>query len=131
MKHGVKIRKFGREKSVREALMRSLMRSLILHERIETSLARAKSLRPMVEKLVTKAKKDSVENRRLISSKFGGEAITVRKTFELAKRFDNRPGGYTRIIKTGHRDSDASDRAVIEFVEELPSEPKDSKEETK
>lgn len=112
-------RKFGREKNQRRALMRSLSISLINHEQIETTEARAKEIRKYVEKLVTKAKKGDLATRRLLNSKLGsGGSLAVKKLMEdLAPRYKERPGGYLRIIKNGQRvGSDGAKKAIIEFV---------------
>jgi large subunit ribosomal protein L17 len=117
MRHHNNVRKFGREKNARVALMRSLLRSLILHEQIETTEAKAKELRPMIEKLVTKSRTDSVANRRLVASRVSSEDKVLKKLFEtIAPRYIGREGGYTRIIRTGRRGGDARSLAVISFV---------------
>jgi large subunit ribosomal protein L17 len=114
MKHLKTGRKFGRVKNQRTALMRSLALSLIKEEKIKTSEAKAKELRPYVEKLITKAKDNSVPNRRLIQSRLG---VDSKKLFEtIAPRYKERSGGYTRIVKLGNRSSDGSPRAQIELV---------------
>ena len=97
--------------------MRSLARSLILKGKIKTTEAKAKTLRPFVEKLITKSKNDSVAVRRLISSRLGGEKVATSKLFDtLAPKYKERDGGYTRITKLGTRVGDASREALIEFV---------------
>lgn len=115
MKHKKKGRKFGRERDVRKALMKSLAFNLIKKEKIKTTEARAKELRPFVEKLVTRAKIDNLSNRRLLISRIGKRA--TKKLFEkIASKYQERKGGYTRIIKLPHRKSDASKMTIIEFV---------------
>ena len=118
MRHGIQTRKFGRVRKQRTALLRSLAISLIKHEQIKTTEAKAKSLRPFIEKLITKAKtSDPVAGRRLISSRLGGNKEEVKKLFdEIAKRYKDRDGGYTRVVKVAPRQSDASPLAVIQFV---------------
>lgn len=117
MKHHDNVTKFGREKNARVALMRSLARSLILHEQIETTEAKAKALRPMIEKIVTKSRTDSVANRRLIAARISSEDKVLKKLFEtIAPRYKGREGGYTRIVKLGQKGSDARAMAVISFV---------------
>lgn len=112
-----KIRKFGRVRRQRVALMRGLIRSLIIHEKIKTTEAKAKSLRPLVEKMVTRGKKDSVHNRRVLSSKLGNDPSTVKKLIEeISPRYKDRNGGYTRITKVADKSADARKNAVIEFV---------------
>ncbi|MCX6715543.1 MAG: 50S ribosomal protein L17 [Candidatus Taylorbacteria bacterium] len=116
MRHHSNIRKFGREKTQRHALMRSLARNLIRDTRIKTTAAKAKELRPFVEKLVTKAKTVTVASRRLVSSRLMGDP-EVKKLFnEIAPKYKGRNGGYTRIVKLPARDLDGSPMALIEFV---------------
>lgn len=108
-------RKFGRESAQRKALMNGLARSLFLKERIKTTEAKAKELRPFAEKLITRAKKSDLSARRYLVRYFDNQ--TVKKLVEeIAKKYENRPGGYTRIIKLGLRKSDASEMAIIELV---------------
>lgn len=119
MKHRIKTKKLGRKKKQRIALMQSMAEALIENERIQTSEARAKALRPFVEKLVTKAKNsdDTQSLRRLLRSKLGGRTNAVAVLVEeIAPRYEDRPGGYTRILKLPPRESDNSPRALIEFV---------------
>ncbi len=117
MRHQVKGRKFNRVKKVRTALVRSLASNLILREKITTTEPKAKEIRPYVEKLVTKAKKDTLANRRTVIEKIGQDKKVIVKLFaELGPRFNERHGGYTRITKLGRRISDGSPMAVIEFV---------------
>lgn len=113
--HSVK-RKFGLEKDQRNALMRSLARNLINENKIETTLAKAKELRPYVEKLVTKAKTDTIASRRVVISKLGGESETKVLFDTIAKKYMDRNGGYIRIIKMAPRKLDAAPMAMIEFV---------------
>lgn len=115
MKHLRKARKFGRERGQRKALMKSLARSLVLHEKIKTTQAKAKELRPYVEKLVTRARKGDLSTHRYIARIFDDKS---RKKLinEITKRYDKRPGGYTRIIKLPPRKSDSAKMAIIEFV---------------
>lgn len=117
MRHHVKGRSFGRPTNQRTALMRSLARSLILHERISTTEAKAKELRPMIEKIITKAQEDTVANRRLVSSRLGGDQEATTKVFTaIAPRYAGRPGGYTRIIKRSATATDGRKTACIAFV---------------
>jgi large subunit ribosomal protein L17 len=96
--------------------------ALIENERIVSTKAKAKALRPFLEPLVTRAKIDSVANRRLVSSVLGDKEAVKKLFDDLALRFKDRPGGYTRIIPLGQRTGDAADMAIIEFVgEEVPS----------
>ena len=117
MKHHKAFRKFGREKNQRKAFVRSLLINLIRHGRIETTLARAKEIRPMIEKLVTLAKEDTVARRRLIMSRLLNQDIEVGQLFkDYAPKFKAVDGGYTRILKLPTRLSDGAEKAVIEFV---------------
>jgi large subunit ribosomal protein L17 len=110
-------RKLGRNPAQRKALFRQLAISMILHERITTTEAKAKELRPIVEKLVTIARQDSEFHRRLIMSKIDHELATAKLFEVVAPRFESTPGGYTRISKLGQRRGDAAPLALIEFVE--------------
>jgi len=108
-------RKFGRIRKVRKALMRSLAYALISKGKIETTEAKAKSLRPFVEKLITEAKKGTPASHRLVGSRVGVKAVP--KIFkDIAPKYKTRAGGYTRIIKTAIRRSDGAKMAVIELV---------------
>lgn len=117
MKHHKAFRKFGREKNQRKAFVRGLLINLIRHGRIETTLARAKEIRPAVEKLVTLAKEDTVARRRLVTSRLLNQDPETTKLFkEYAPKFKNVNGGYTRILKLSTRLSDGAEKAIIEFV---------------
>lgn len=96
--------------------MRSLMRSLIIHERISTTEAKAKELRPIIEKLVTHARKDTVASRRLVASRLGDDEATAKLFSAIAPRYENRPGGYTRIVKRAATATDGRKQAYIAFV---------------
>jgi large subunit ribosomal protein L17 len=117
MRHQKAGRKFGRNPAQRRALLRQLAISMILHERITTTEAKAKELRGVVEKLVTIARQDSHHHRRLVMSKIDHH-LAVAKLFEvIGPRFETTPGGYTRIAKLGPRRGDAAPMVLIEFVE--------------
>lgn len=117
MKHGSKIKKLGRKKNQREALMASLVEALLLNERITTTEAKAKALRPIVEKLITKSKVDSPQNRRLINARLKNRPLTTKTLFdEIGPRFVDRDGGYTRVLKLPYREADAAAMAIIELV---------------
>jgi large subunit ribosomal protein L17 len=121
MRHRVGGRKLQRTSSHRAALFRNMAAALIKHEQIVTTTAKAKELRPYVEKLVTLAKKGGLSNRRIAHARIMDEA-QERKLFEvLAERYASRNGGYTRVIKAGIRKSDAAPIAVIEFVDRDPA----------
>lgn len=119
MKHHKSIRKFGRDHAGRIALLRSLALALIKTEHIETTEARAKEIRPFVEKLVTRGRSADLASRRLIIARLGGvtgEEAAKKLIDEIAPRYKERAGGYTRIMKLPRRQGDASKMAVIEFV---------------
>jgi large subunit ribosomal protein L17 len=117
MRHRVGGRKLQRTSSHRAALFRNMAAALIKHEQITTTTAKAKELRPYVEKLITLAKKGGLSNRRLAHSRLLDET-QLKKLFDvLAPRYAAREGGYTRIIKAGIRASDAAPIAIIELVE--------------
>ena len=117
MRHGISQRKLSRKSGHRTALFRNMAAALIKHEQISTTLPKAKELRPYVEKLITLAKRGGLSNRRLAMSRLQDET-QLKKLFDvLAERYSDRDGGYTRIIKAGYRASDASQMAIIEFVE--------------
>ena len=114
-KHGG--RKLQRSTGHRTALLRNLAAALIKHEQIQTTLPKAKELRPYVEKLITLAKHGGLSNRRLVHARLLDET-QERKLFEtLAERYANRSGGYTRVIKAGFRGSDAAPMGIIELVD--------------
>jgi len=117
MRHRVGGRKLQRTSAHRAALFRNQSAALIKHEQITTTLAKAKELRPYVEKLITLAKKGGLSNRRLAHARLLDDAQLVKLFDVLAARYADRNGGYTRIIKTGPRASDASPMAIIEFVD--------------
>ncbi len=115
MRHGNHNRKFGRERGQRKALMHSLMRSLVIKGKITTTEAKAKELRPSIEKLLTKGRTATLANRRILISELG-DAATADKLIKTAKNYESRAGGYTRIVKMLPRKGDASKMALIEFV---------------
>jgi large subunit ribosomal protein L17 len=117
MRHRVGGRKLQRTASHRTALFRNQSAALIKHEQILTTLAKAKELRPYVEKLVTLAKKGGLSNRRLAHARLLDDTQLVKLFDVLADRYKTRAGGYTRIIKAGIRASDAAPMAIIEFVD--------------
>ena len=110
-------RKFGRTRDQRKQLMRSLARSVILHTRVQTTEARAKSVRPYLEKIVTKAAVNDLPTRRLLLSRFNNDKTVVNKLLEeLGPKYKDRNGGYTRITKVESRPGSGRTVAVIEFV---------------
>ena len=119
MRHQKAGRTFNRDTNARKALFVGLAKNLIEKEQIKTTLPKAKDLRGVVEKLVTRAKVDSVANRRLVASELGNSGdAAVKKLFTvLGPRYAKRPGGYTRVLKAGFRYGDAAPMAIIEFVD--------------
>jgi len=117
MRHRVGGRKLQRTASHRIALFRNQSAALIKHEQITTTLAKAKELRPYVEKLITLAKKGGLANRRLAYARLHDDTQLVKLFDVLAERYASRNGGYTRIIKAGIRASDAAPMAIIELVD--------------
>ena len=119
MRHQKAGRTFNRDTNARKALFIGLAKNLIEKEQIKTTLPKAKDLRRVVEKLVTRAKVDTVANRRLTASELGNSSDkTVKKLFAvLGPRYAKRPGGYTRVLKAGFRYGDAAPMAIIEFVD--------------
>jgi large subunit ribosomal protein L17 len=117
MRHHSNVRKFGRTKSQRESLLKGLVLSLIAHGRIETTEAKAKEIRPMIEKLVTKANIGTLASRRLVLSRLYNLTAEANKLVDtIAPKYKGRAGGYTRITKMPRRAGDASKMAVIEFI---------------
>jgi large subunit ribosomal protein L17 len=117
MRHKSGGRKLQRTSAHRTALFRNMSASLIKHEQITTTVAKAKELRPYIEKLVTLAKRGGLANRRLANSRLLDDT-QLKKLFDtLAERYKDRNGGYTRVIKAGIRASDAAPMAIIEFVD--------------
>ena len=117
MRHGIKGRKLQRKTGHRHALLRNLAAALVKHEQITTTTAKAKELRPYVEKLITLAKRGGLSNRRLAHSRIMDDAQEKKLFDVLAERYAGREGGYTRIIKAGIRASDAAPIAIIELVD--------------
>ncbi|MGH2953950.1 MAG: 50S ribosomal protein L17 [Solirubrobacterales bacterium] len=117
MRHQKQRHKLSRDSAHRKALMRNLSRDLIEHERIRTSQAKAKAVKPQVEKLITLGKRGDLHARRQALSALGNDKFLVHKLFEeVAPRYAERPGGYTRIIKLGQRRSDATEMVFLELV---------------
>ena len=133
MRHRKKVIKLGRKTAHRKAMLANMASSLIEHKRINTTLTKAKALKVFIEPLITKSKTDDTHNRRICFSKLR-DKVAVKTLFdEVAKKIDNRPGGYTRIIKLGNRMGDDESMAMIEFVDynEIYSQNKKSKDKKK
>ncbi|GGZ36727.1 50S ribosomal protein L17 [Echinicola pacifica] len=117
MRHGKKFNHLGRTASHRKAMLSNMAASLILHKRISTTLAKAKELRKYVEPLVTRAKEDTTHNRRIAFSYLQDKEAIKALFGEVVEKVSNRPGGYTRIIKTGYRIGDNAEMCIIELVD--------------
>lgn len=117
MRHNKKFNHLGRQAGHRKALMSNMASSLILHKRIETTLAKAKALRMFVEPLVTKSKEDTTHSRRVVFSYLKQKEAVTELFRTIAPKIAERPGGYTRILKTGFRLGDAAEMCIIEFVD--------------
>ncbi|MBA4253426.1 MAG: 50S ribosomal protein L17 [Comamonadaceae bacterium] len=117
MRHGHGLRKLNRTTSHRLAMLRNMMNSLLTHEAIQTTLPKAKELRRVVEPMITLAKVPTVANRRLAFDRLRDRDVVVKLFDVLGPRFNARPGGYTRILKTGYRVGDNAPMALIELVD--------------
>lgn len=117
MRHGKKFNHLGRTASHRKAMLSNMAASLITHKRINTTLAKAKELKKYVEPLVTRSKSDSTHNRRMVFSYLQNKEAVAELFREVAVKVGDRPGGYTRIIKTGNRLGDNAEMAMIELVD--------------
>jgi large subunit ribosomal protein L17 len=117
MRHGKKINHLSRTASHRDAMLSNMASSLILHKRINTTVAKAKALRKYVEPLLTKSKTDSTHSRRIVFSQLQNKFAVTELFRDVAGKIADRPGGYTRIIRTGYRPGDAADMCMMELVD--------------
>ena len=117
MRHNKAINHLGRKSGHRKAMLANMASSLLLHKRIETTVAKAKALRMYVEPLITKSKDDSTHSRRIVFSYLKQKEAVTELFRVIAPKIAERPGGYTRILKTGFRVGDAADMAIIELVD--------------
>lgn len=122
MKHRVGYNRLGRKPAHRKSLHRNMVTSLFKHERIRTTKAKAREIRRTAEKMITRAKVDSVHNRRMVGRDIKDQAILAKLFTEIAPRYVKRPGGYTRMLKIGQRLGDASEMVLLELVEEAVGE---------
>ncbi|MCH8059072.1 MAG: 50S ribosomal protein L17 [Proteobacteria bacterium] len=122
MHHRKSGRRLGRNSSHRKAMFRNMAASMLKHETIKTTLAKAKELRRVVEPLITLAKEDSVANRRLAFDRLRDKEVVGKLFSELGPRFKDRPGGYLRILKTGPRAGDAAPMAIVMFSGKSPAD---------
>lgn len=129
MRHGMSGRKFNRPSAHRKSMFANLAKSLVQYEQIKTTLPKAKDLRPIVEKMITLGKRNTLHARRQLIAKIGNKELVAKIMDVLAPRYDGRPGGYIRIIKAGYRYGDNAPMAMIEFVDRDPAaKPKGVKE---
>ncbi len=117
MRHGKKDNHLGRKVGHRRALLKNLAQALIQHKRITTTVAKAKALRVYIEPLVTKAKTNTTHNRRVVFSYLQNKEAVKELFSEVAEKIGDRPGGYVRVIRTGYRQGDGAEMAMIEFVD--------------
>jgi large subunit ribosomal protein L17 len=117
MRHARKINHLGRTNTHREAMLSNMAASLILHKRIATTVAKAKALRPYVEPLITRAKEDTTHSRRTVFGYLQNKQAVTELFREISSKIMERPGGYTRILRTGIRKGDAAEMCIIELVD--------------
>jgi|GEM_PF-13377 len=129
MKHRIGFNKLSRNVSHRQALYRSMATALFKYERIRTTKPKAKEIRRVAEKMISRARTDSVHNRRIIARRIRDKAIVAKLFTDIAPRFKTRPGGYTRILKLGQRYGDASEMVLLELVERAEAAPRRRKKE--
>ena len=130
-RHGYKGRKFGRERDQRRALLKGLATSLVMEEKIETTLPKAKELVRYIEKLITKAKKGDLANRRAVIAGLSTQVAAFKLVDQIAPQLGGRTSGHVRVQRTRLRVGDGAQMAVIEFVDELKDMPKEEKKEAK
>ena len=135
MRHNKVINHLGRKSGHRKALLANMATSLILHKRIQTTVAKAKALKMYVEPLITKSKEDTTHSRRVVFSYLKNKEAVTELFRTVAPKIADRPGGYTRVLKTGFRQGDGADMALIELVDfneaALASAPKQAKKSTR
>ena len=135
MRHNKAINHLGRKSGHRKALLANMATSLILHKRIETTVAKAKALKMYVEPLITKSKEDTTHSRRVVFSYLKSKEAVTELFRTVAPKIADRPGGYTRVLKTGFRQGDGADMAIIELVDfneaALAAAPKAAKKTTR
>ena len=135
MRHNKAIKHLGRQSGHRKALLANMASSLIMHKRINTTVAKAKALKSYVEPLITKSKEDTTHNRRVVFSYLKDKNAVTELFRTIAPKVADRPGGYTRVLHTGFRQGDAAEMALIELVDfneaALASAPKSAKKNTR
>ena len=117
MKHNKKVNHLGRKTAHRTSMLANMATSLIMHKRIATTTAKAKALKVFVEPLITKSKDDTTTSRRVVFSKLRNKEAVTELFREISQKVANRPGGYTRILRTGFRQGDAAEMCIIEMVD--------------
>ncbi len=117
MKHNKKVNHLGRKTAHRTSMLANMATSLIMHKRIATTTAKAKALKVFVEPLITKSKDDTTTSRRVVFSKLRNKEAVTELFREISQKVANRPGGYTRILRTGFRQGDAAEMCIIELVD--------------
>src|SRR6056297_3650975 len=127
MKHKIGFNRLGRKSSHRKSLHRNMTTSLFRYERIKTTKAKALAIRRTAEKMITRAKMDSVHNRRIMNKDIKDKEILAKLFTDIGPRYKERPGGYTRILKLGYRQGDAAEMVLLELVEEEVAEKKQGK----
>jgi large subunit ribosomal protein L17 len=128
MKHRMGFKRLGRNTSHRKALYKAMVNALFKYERIRTTQVKAKEIRRVAERMITRARQDSVANRRLIARSIADKAVLAKLFTDIAPRFAGRPGGYTRILKLGARYGDASEMVLLELVERKERAPRKKKQ---
>jgi large subunit ribosomal protein L17 len=130
MRHRKSFKRLARKPAHRLSLYRHMATALFRHERVRTTLAKAKEMRRVAERLITRARTDNVHNRRLVARDIQQKAILGKLFTDIAPRFAGRPGGYTRVLKLGKRPSDAAEMAILELVirKEVKKKPRKSAE---
>jgi large subunit ribosomal protein L17 len=131
MKHRIGFNKLSRKGSHRKAMTRNMVTSVFKYERIKTTKAKALEIRKKAEKMITRAKVDSVHNRRIIARDINDKAIVAKLFTDIAPRFAERKGGYTRILKLGRRLGDAAEIVFLELVDKKEKEPRKKKSKEK
>ena len=131
MRHNNKFNHLGRKAAHRNAMLSNMACSLIMHKRIQTTTAKAKALRMYVEPILTRAKEDTTANRRIVFAELKQKAVVTELFQNVAEKIANRPGGYTRILRTGYRLGDAAEMSMIELVDYNENMLKEVKKTTK
>lgn len=127
MRHRAQVKHFSRSPNARKALMRGLVTSLVEHERIKTTVPKAKELRRHIERAITAGRKGDLATTRTLLAKYPNKETVMKIISDLSVRFKERPGGYTRILKLGNRAGDGADMAFIEFVDYNPAKKEEVK----